>query len=637
MSSEKDVMICRNKKVFDFYKSNPSLDFEQICILCVDLFENILQDATSAINKSISSQILHECMENKNRIMELNSSISKISSDMLLKSMEIKRDYIEEVKTIINSNTNEKIRTLIEKCIEQMLDKNSISNNALLTDIGSKIDKGYNDISSKIEKDNSSIVSKLEQGNNSITSKLEQGNNSIVSKLEQGNNSIVSKLEQGNQTLLDKTTILLTEINSTSMNKLSSLLDNTTSHLLDKTNIMLNELIPENQEKSAKHIQEEIVKFYTLLSSDLKQMCGTKELHNNQLVNLIEKCQERLNSSSLSSSDLATKQDKLTTEITTFMNKNKEDQIAAFISNFESKYTQLLQTIQTPFISMISTSEKRISSNISSLQDVTSKQQLTQEKIFANLEDFLNKYRNSSHKGNLSENHIHNVLTKMFPTAEIIDTSGKPSSGDMIVKREGKDVVLIENKNYDKNVNPEEVKKFIVDCDTQKTHGIFLSQNTGITSKGNYHIDIHKGTILVYVHNVEYMANKIQIAFDIIDSLSAKFKKLNIKDSDDNIISKEIMDDINDEFQRLIAQKESLTNMVKDFHKRLLQQIEELRIPTLDNYLSSKYASIQKAGYICENCNIFKTTTIKSLSAHKRGCKSKITSTSNIVVNTSQP
>ena len=600
-SKDNNVMICRNKKVFDFYKSNASLDFEQICILCVDLFENILQDATNAMNKSISSQILHECTENKNKIIELNNSISKMSTDMIVKSMEIKREYIDEVKNIIHSNTNEKIRTLIEKCIEQMMDKTSISNNALLTDIGYKIEKGYSDVSSKIDKDN---------------------------------NFVISRIEQGNQSLFDKTTILINEMNTTSLNKLSSLLDNTTSHLIDKTNIMLNNLIPENQEKTTRQLQEDMTKFYTLLSSDVKQICANKDLSDSQLTNLLEKCQERINLNTVSSSDLATKQEKIITEITTFMNKNKDDQIAMFINNFETKYTQLLQTIQSPFVSMISTSEERISSNILSLQDVTNKQQLTQEKVLLDLEEFLNKYRNSSHKGNLSENYINNVLTKMFPTAEIIDTSGKTSSGDMIVKRENKDVVLIENKDYSRNVNPEEVKKFIVDCDTQKTHGIFLSQNTGITTKSNYHIDIHKGTILVYVHNVEYMSNKIQIAFDIIDSLSAKFKKLNVKDSDDNIISKEIMDDINDEFQRLISQKESLSNMVKDFHKKILQQIDEIKIPTLDNYLSSKYASTQKKGYICENCNIFTTSTIKSMSAHKRGCVKK---PSNIVVSIETP
>ena len=53
---------------------------------------------------------------------------------------------------------------------------------------------------------------------------------------------------------------------------------------------------------------------------------------------------------------------------------------------------------------------------------------------------------------------------------------------------------------------------------------IFLSQNTGITSKNNYQIDITNGKILVYVHNCEYMSHKIQIAVDIIDTLSQKIK-----------------------------------------------------------------------------------------------------------------
>lgn len=49
----------RNKRVIDFYTNHPFLDFEQINLLCVDLFENILQDA----NQSIGSQILSECLE----------------------------------------------------------------------------------------------------------------------------------------------------------------------------------------------------------------------------------------------------------------------------------------------------------------------------------------------------------------------------------------------------------------------------------------------------------------------------------------------------------------------------------------------------------------------------------------------
>ena len=45
-------MIINNQKVFEFYEKNKTLNFEQVSLLCVGLFENILQDATSSLNNS---------------------------------------------------------------------------------------------------------------------------------------------------------------------------------------------------------------------------------------------------------------------------------------------------------------------------------------------------------------------------------------------------------------------------------------------------------------------------------------------------------------------------------------------------------------------------------------------------------
>ena len=57
-----------NQKVFEFYKKNSSLNFEQVNLLCVGLFENILQDANSSLNNSITSQILTECLDNNHKL-----------------------------------------------------------------------------------------------------------------------------------------------------------------------------------------------------------------------------------------------------------------------------------------------------------------------------------------------------------------------------------------------------------------------------------------------------------------------------------------------------------------------------------------------------------------------------------------
>lgn len=107
------------------------------------------------------------------------------------------------------------------------------------------------------------------------------------------------------------------------------------------------------------------------------------------------------------------------------------------------------------------------------------------------------------------------------------------------MERPDRPTILFENKDYKQNINKEEIAKFIIDVDNQNTHGIFLSQYSGIAFKQNYQIDIHKGKILVYVQNCEYSIDKIRIAVDIIDNLSVKIEDLT-QDDDTNSISKEL-------------------------------------------------------------------------------------------------
>jgi glutamate-5-semialdehyde dehydrogenase len=106
----------------------------------------------------------------------------------------------------------------------------------------------------------------------------------------------------------------------------------------------------------------------------------------------------------------------------------------------------------------------------------------------------------------------------MFPNAEVMNTSGQKASGDFIMKRIDRPSILFENKEYDYNIPKDEIAKFIRDVDSQDVNGIFISQNSGITFKQNFQIDVHKGNILVYIQNCEYSTDKIKMAVDIIDN-----------------------------------------------------------------------------------------------------------------------
>jgi hypothetical protein len=127
--------------------------------------------------------------------------------------------------------------------------------------------------------------------------------------------------------------------------------------------------------------------------------------------------------------------------------------------------------------------------------------------VIEELSDFLNKYKNNSnYKGKSSEHMLEGVLCKMFPSDEIINTSSTMKlAGDFMLKREGKLPILIENKNYDLNVQKEGVEKFLRDIRAQKCNGIFMSQHSGIQYKPNYFIEIEDGCVLIYLHNVFLM------------------------------------------------------------------------------------------------------------------------------------
>ena len=62
-------------------------------------------------------------------------------------------------------------------------------------------------------------------------------------------------------------------------------------------------------------------------------------------------------------------------------------------------------------------------------------------------------------------------------------------------------------------------------------------------------------------------------------------------------------------------------------------QIEAIRLPSLDKYLDTKYASTKQNLFVCDICNEFVGSNKQSLSAHKRGCKRKITIANTMVSN----
>ena len=481
-----DFLNITNKKIIDFYSQNPSVNFEAVNLIFVDLFERLLGDMNSAMNSTINSQILSTVGEIKTEINSLSLTSSNMNSQILSSVGLLKGEF------------------------------NTLSN----------------------------ALSKL---NNDIT------------------NSIYIKFQESKREYMEDIKSIIYNNLSQNSDKLYTLLNQNTSQLIDKTTLLLNEIIPKSNEGYYRQLHESISLFHKSISDDTTKLLQSSDKEDSlsvfltnfeskssnllqPLFSCINATEERINTILVSIKDdnnnFDSKSNTLLQPLFSFINTSEErinKNVLAIKddNNIDSKSNTLLQ----PLFSFINASEERINKNVISLKDATNNS--SQDKIMNELSEFLGKYKNSSYKGQFGENQLETVLNQLFPSSEILNTTGIKASCDFRVNRPDLPTILVETKNYDRNVTLDEVKKFIRDIEEQKCHGIFLSQHSGITSKQNFQIDIKGTNVLVYVHNVDYCPQTIKIATDIIDSLSYKLAQLEegvdeIYNTQDNEIYKEL-------------------------------------------------------------------------------------------------
>jgi len=364
--------------------------------------------------------------------------------------------------------------------------------------------------------------------------------------------------------------------------KIAPLMREQNAMMIDKTHLLINELIPKNNETLSKQMNESIKLLNSSISEETNKFLSSS-VTQKSLEEFITKVDTKF-SSALSSSMV--------------------------------HYSSSEQRLDTSIRDIKGSTEN----NFNSIKEMaTSNQQITSA-LNNNVSDLLKKMEISSVKGKVSENVLCSILHSLFPVAQIDSVGTTKETGDVMLTRNNKPKILIENKCWDKNVVQEEVRKFIHDVETQRCCGLFLSQNYGIANKSNFEINIHDGNVLVYVHEVNNDAEKIKVAIDIIDHFKSKLDEFDDK-SDIDTISKELLDTINKEYQQHSVQKINVMKTIKDFSQKILKQVEEIQIPALDNYLSTRYAS-SSSKYVCQYCE-YVGKNQQAMSAHQRGCTIK--------------
>jgi uncharacterized membrane-anchored protein YhcB (DUF1043 family) len=313
--------------------------------------------------------------------------------------------------------------------------------------------------------------------------------------------------------------------------------------------------------------------------------------------------------------------------IETILSKPAEtaNMIPEFIHNFETNSTHMIhttQTLLTDYMSAKETLAKKITDSFAANGESAISAYC---KFIYESKDFLQSVSPHVSDKSASSQNIVSLLSRLYNTGYIQPEETEPSIS--ILSRDDKPTICIQQLQIkDRNINTDEIARFLQITKEKNVHGILVSQYTGITSKPNLYIDIHHNRVYVYVHSLEYSPEKLQSAIDIVDTISTKLTDFNNSIDQKYTVPKEVLDEINREYQMFIAQKETIMTTMKESYKKIMTQIEELRFVSLDKFLSTRYSYFKKQGFLCNLCNTFSVSTLKGLAAHKRGCTRKLCS-----------
>ena len=188
MEIQEHSITITDETIVSFYKTNTNLDIVSMNHIFIEILKNLSTNLSSTINSTVNSKIL-------SLVTDIHSNLSSIKSDIIIKLHESKKEYIEDVKTILSNNSltnNEKLNALIEKNNDTLLTKTTLIVNDV---IPKSQDKNYLQIEGCIKSFCNTITqdtTKLLEISNKDDVKIK----SVVDNIDNQFNKMISTIQQ---------------------------------------------------------------------------------------------------------------------------------------------------------------------------------------------------------------------------------------------------------------------------------------------------------------------------------------------------------------------------------------------------------------------------------------------------------
>lgn len=304
-------------------------------------------------------------------------------------------------------------------------------------------------------------------------------------------------------------------------------------------------------------------------------------------------------------------------KLDTITNSNNETKLKEMMNNFEMKSTLMLQNMQQPLYSFITNSEDRLHKDIETIKSDCN----SGDKYDSLLKDITTIMENRHNRGS---GNIRLACNRMYTSADVRSVEVLGVDEGITMKRFRKSDILIQLKYSEENIHTEEITTLYKNVSDFNCSGIIISQNSGFVGKQDFHVDIHNNQVIVFIHNYKNDNLKLQMAVNIIDNLMTHIILLKLPMETNIHIPKDILDKVNNEYQLFLSQKNAVVDVLKDTQKKVIAQMDEIKFPFLEKYLSTKFvAPVCNSGLKCDVCKNYSANNLKALAAHKRGCLRK--------------
>ena len=157
-----------NKTIWKFFKEeHPSLNLETSVLLFIDIMNKLSQDVNTSLNNTLAQQLVDSMKQLQSQVTSVGENVTRMQNDTLtnfsLKLSEFKKDYIEDVKMILNNNVSDKIAPLLREQNMMMIDKTHLLINDLIPKnndlLSNKINDSIKNLNSSISEETNKFLS----------------------------------------------------------------------------------------------------------------------------------------------------------------------------------------------------------------------------------------------------------------------------------------------------------------------------------------------------------------------------------------------------------------------------------------------------------------------------------------------